>query len=136
MGVDKAIAKANALVPGTPVDSGPDPRWQAIIEIGEYVESDPAPVWGFICKWGADPQDDLRDAIATCLLEHILEHHFATYFPLLEGLVSQTPGFADTFLRCWPFGESEAPDNAKRWQALESQLRNSLNTSSFRMSST
>ena len=101
MSVDTAIAKANALLPGTPVDSGQDPRWQAIIEIGEYVESDPDAVWGFIYKWGAHPQEDLRDAIATCLMEHLLEHHFAKYFPLLEDLVLQSSGFADTFLRCW-----------------------------------
>ena len=122
MTVHDAIRNANSLLPGTPVDVGEDPRWQAIIEIGQYLESQPQPVWEFICRWGAFPQDDLRNAIASCLLEHILEHHFLEYFPRVEEMVSAEPSFAYTFLQCWQFGQAEEPDNSKRWQALAARL--------------
>src|SRR5437763_13581729 len=99
--VSKVILAAEALLPGEPVTEGSDPRWQAIIAVGEYIESEPEAVWEFICRWGGHPQRDLRDAIATCLLEHLLEHHFATYFPRVEQMALADPLFGDTFLGCW-----------------------------------
>ena len=41
-------------------------RWQAIIDVGEYIESGPELIWEFVAHWGTHPQDDLRMAIATC----------------------------------------------------------------------
>ena len=123
MSVNEAIRKADAILPGTPVDRGEDPRWQAIIEIGEYVESEPEPVWEFILKWGNFPQDDLRDAVATCLLEHLLEHHFRDYFPRLEAIVVGSPEYGDTLSRCWQFGQAKESNNSARWQALMTQIR-------------
>jgi hypothetical protein len=117
-----AIRAAESLLPGEPVEERPDPRWQAIIEISEYVESEPAPIWDFIRRWGSHPREDLRNAIATCLLEHLLEHHFAVYFSQVERAALADPLFADTFQRCWPFGQSEQPDNAERFAALRSRL--------------
>jgi len=35
-------------LPGEPVDEGQDPRWQAIIAAGEFIQSDPEAVWLFI----------------------------------------------------------------------------------------
>jgi hypothetical protein len=122
MSVLNAIRDAEALLPGEPVEEGPDPRWQAIIRVGEYVESEPEPVWDFLRRWVSHPQEDLRNAIATCLLEHLLEHHFAVYFPQVERAALADPLFADTFQRCWPHGQSEEPRNAKRFVALQKRL--------------
>jgi hypothetical protein len=122
MSVFDAIREANALLPGEPVEAGTDPRWQAIIQVGEYIESDPEPIWEFIQRWASHPQEDLRNAIATCLLEHLLEHHFDAYFPQVEQAVAQDTLFADTFQRCWLFGQSEEPDNAKRFVALQNRI--------------
>jgi hypothetical protein len=80
MGVEEAIRDADALLPGEPVEDGEDFRWQAILEAGEYIESEPEAIWSFVLRWGGHPQEDLRDAIACCLLEH----HFGAYFPLVE----------------------------------------------------
>jgi hypothetical protein len=90
VGVRDAIREADALLPGEPVDDGRDPRWQAIIRVGEFVQSDPEPVWQFVRRWAGHPQEDLRDAIATCLLEHLLEYHFETYFSHVEKPPCQT----------------------------------------------
>lgn len=81
--LDRAIEEAEAILPGTPgTDGAPDERWQAIIRIGNYVGSHPMQVWRFAAKWGRHPQLDLRQAIATVLLEHLLEHHFELIFQL------------------------------------------------------
>jgi hypothetical protein len=67
MGVAEAIREAEALLPGIPTDEGQDPRWQAIIEVSEYIWSGPEAaveaVWGFTLRWGVYPQEDLRTAV-------------------------------------------------------------------------
>src|SRR3954466_14611578 len=54
--VQDAIDAADAVLPGEPVDEGSDPRWQAIIKVGEFIESEPEPVWRFICRWVGIPR--------------------------------------------------------------------------------
>ena len=122
MGVREAIGKADALLPGEPVSEGEDPRWHAIIEVGYFIESEPEAVWSFIRRWGGNPQEDLRDAIATCLLEHLLEYHFGSYFPQVEQAALSDRLFADMFCRCWQFGQAQGPRNAERFEALRERL--------------
>jgi hypothetical protein len=123
MSVSEAIHAAEALLPGEPTAERLDPRWQAIIAVGEYIESEPEAVWSFICRWGCHPQEDLRAAIATCLLEHLLEHHFAQFFPRVEKLCHSDQLFADTFGYCWQFGDAEELENRQRFAALEDWIR-------------
>jgi hypothetical protein len=122
VGVAEAIREADALLPGVPVAEGQDARWQAIIAVGEYIESEPDAVWAFIRKWGGYPQEDLRDAVATCLLEHLLEYHFAAYFPQVAVLARADALFGDTFERCWPFGQALELGNAEQYAALSELL--------------
>jgi hypothetical protein len=126
VGVAEAIREAEALLPGVPTDEGQDPRWQAIIEVSEYIWSGPEEaveaVWCFTRRWGGHPQEDLRDAIATCLLEHLLQHHFAAYFPQVEQLALADPLFGDTFERCWQFGQALEPGNAEQFVGLGERL--------------
>ena len=79
-------------------------------------------MWAFIRRWGGHSQEDLRDAVATCLLEHLLEYHFEIYFPQVEALALADSLFGDTFLRCWQFGQAEEADNAARFEALKTRL--------------
>jgi hypothetical protein len=122
MDVGDAIREADAILPGVESEELVDPRWQAIIRVGEYVETDPEPVWQFIRRWGAYPDEDLRAAVATVLLEHLLEYHFAAYFPLVEREAVGNPLFGDTFLSCWRFGQAKEPGNADRFVSLVAQL--------------
>lgn len=122
--VHDAIERANSLLPGSPSPDGEnDPRWQAIIAIGEYVASYPDDVWTFVSRWGCHEQDDIRDAVATCLLEHLLEHHFELIFPRVSQEVGSNRRFADTFCRCWKFGQSEIPENAAQFDTLIERCR-------------
>src|SRR5262249_8707719 len=81
--------------------------------------SNPQEVWEFISRWGISTSEDTRSAIAVCLLEHLLDYHFSKYFPQVDHLARKEPLFADTFSRCWKFGVSEKPNNAKRFERLQ-----------------
>ena len=60
-----AIAKAEAVLPGHAAPEGDiDPRWQAIIAVGEFIETEQDAVWSFILQWSGHPDEDLRTAIA------------------------------------------------------------------------
>jgi len=117
--VQDVIERANAILPGRAAPEGQrDWRWQCIIDLGEYVESNPEELWTFVKKWGSHPDEDLRAAIATCLLEHLLEHHFDFIFPRVEQQVSVDKRFGETFGMCAKCGQAELPDNALRFDAL------------------
>jgi hypothetical protein len=123
MAVHAAITAAEKLLPGEPAPDGEeDPRWQAIIEVADYIESDPDAIWQFAARWGAHEQDDLRMAIATVVLEHLLEHHFDLIFPRIETLVKSDSNFADTFCSCWKFGQSKLPENTARFDRLKGEI--------------
>jgi hypothetical protein len=120
----EAIARAEALLPGNAAPEGAeDPRWQAIIAVSEFIESDPGAVLAFVQRWGVHPDLDLRQAIATCALEHLLESQFDACFPAVERLARSNPLFAETLAMCWRFGELEVPENAARLDRLLKQLR-------------
>ena len=122
MSVEQAIRDAEQMLPGRPAPEGEDdPRWQALIRIGEFVKSDPEPVWAFIRRWGSAADLDLRSGVAVCLLEHLLEHHFLRVFPRVVEAVRSDPTFAGCFLMCWPFGQSEEPGHRALFEELQSE---------------
>ncbi|MCE5268337.1 MAG: hypothetical protein LLG00_10675 [Planctomycetaceae bacterium] len=123
MNAHEAIHNAEWLLPGAAATEGEvDLRWQAIIAIGEFIESEPEPVLAFAERWGQHPDDDLRQAIATCLLEHLLERHFDMVLPRAERLARASDLFARTLGMCWPFGQAEHSNNAARFKRLLEDL--------------
>jgi len=111
------------LLPGIAVPEGAeDPRWQAIIEVAGFIDSDPHAVLEFVERWGVHPDLDLRQAVATCALEHLLESHFNTCFPSVERLARSNPLFAETLAMCWRFGDVEVPENAAKLEQLLKEL--------------
>jgi hypothetical protein len=52
-------------------------RWQAAIAAEELIyEGRPQDAWFVVKKYGSSENEDVRTAIATCVLEHLLEYHF------------------------------------------------------------
>jgi hypothetical protein len=52
MTVQEAIARAEAVLPGHVAPEGEsDPRWQAVIAVAEFIESDPEAEWSFALRW-------------------------------------------------------------------------------------
>jgi hypothetical protein len=121
--VGHAIALAEAILPGSPAaDGAPDPRWQAMIHIAEFIESDPDAVWCFAARWGKHVQTDLRAAVATCQLEHLLERHFEMIFPRVRQNALRSVRFASTFNMCWSLGQSKRPESIDRIERLKREL--------------
>lgn len=90
-------------------------RWSAAAELSEFVVEYPDLLWPLVVRQGSSEHEDLRMAIATCVLEHILEHHFDEYFPKLESAIrSGNAALKRTLARCWKFGDSEVPSNSER----------------------
>ena len=115
MTAQEAIRQAEVLLPGVMAPEGEtDPRWQAIIAIADFIESEPLAVWEFTERWGAYEDDDLQSAVATCLLEHLMEHHFELLFPRIEAAARASPVFMRTLAMCWKFGQSTHPANAAK----------------------
>ena len=126
MTLDHAIRKAERILPGeeAPEDKL-DPRWQAIIYVSEHIQQYPEGVWRFTRKWGAHANKDLRMAVATCLLEHLLEHHFDWVFPLVTKACRESRRFAWTFSMCGEFGQTTQRGNRQRFRRLKSQISGS-----------
>ena len=106
--------------------SSPDEstRWQAAIALGGFSETDPEAIWPLVEKWGSSANEDTRAAIATCVLEHILDAWFVSFFERAERLIREgNVAFADTFCRCSQFGEAREPGNRERFRRLRAKAQ-------------
>ena len=97
-------------------------RWQAAIALGELAATVPGLIWPLVLKHGSRRHADVRMAVATCVLDHILEYHFDAYFPRVAKASTRSPWFRDTFRSCWRTGLADLPRNARRWRSLEKAL--------------
>lgn len=105
-------------------EASPSPRWQAVIAVGEYLREtdEPELICDFIERWGTSNDDDIRAAIACCLLEHLIELHFEATFHRIESKVKKNWNFADCFRTCWSNvrgspSHRKRYDNLKKWVA-------------------
>lgn len=123
-----AIEAAERLLPGGEAKSGVCPRWQAIIAVGEFIESDPIPVCSFALKWARRRGRDLHAAIYCCLTEHLLEHQFDLVFPRMRDAAREDVRIAEHLFGTWKspfkFGQAEKPENIRKLRRLDSELRN------------
>jgi hypothetical protein len=124
MTVTEAIRQAESVLPGRAAPDGRlDPRWQAIIAVGRFVKREPKAVWRFARRWGSHGDADLRAAIGTCLLEHLLEHHFDSLYPYVQRRARTSKRFADTLQYCWKFGQAKRRDRAAKLDRLLKQSK-------------
>ena len=125
--VHRAIAEAEQILPGRAVKSGVDPRWQAIIAVGEFIESDPVSVCDFALKWARRRGRDLQAAIHCCLIEHLLEDHFDLVMPRMRDAALKNARVAEQFIGVWksPFvlGQAKRPACVRRLEQLDLELR-------------
>jgi hypothetical protein len=123
----RAISGAESILPGRPAHAGErDRRWQAIIRVGEFIESHPETVCDFALKWMKRGGADLQSAISCCLIEHLLEHHFDLLFPRFRRAAIANSRVADHFVDYSPlfkFGQAELPKNVARLKRLARDLR-------------
>ncbi len=125
--VQRVIAKAERVLPGRESKRGVCPRWQAIIAVGEFIETNPIPVCDFALKWARRRGRDLGAAIQCCLIEHLLEYHFDLVFPRMSKAARENGRVAEFFIDLWKspfqFGQAIEPKNRVRLKRLSSELR-------------
>lgn len=124
--IEGAIALAEAVLPGRPAKPGKlDVRWQAIILVGSFIETQPIEVCDFAMRWARRRGRDLQTAISCCLIEHLLEHHFDLVFPKMREAALENPKVAEHFIEYspWPFGQAELPQNVAKLKRLASELQ-------------
>lgn len=94
-------------------------RWKIAVELTDLAMSDPEALWPLIVKYGSSEDEDVRDQIATCALEHLMEGHFCKFIERIEALCRiPNLNFLDTLKRCWVLGEAEKPENTKRLEKI------------------
>jgi hypothetical protein len=119
----QAIEEAESLLPGVAAEDGrTDPRWQGIINVAEFIPEDPRGAWVFAKKWGRSDDKDLRGAVATCLVEHLLKAHFDAFFPEVAQLARLDRRFAACVRICWLGGDAD-PENTRQFSQLLEDLR-------------
>lgn len=100
MPVDDAIAHAETILSGTAASDG-----------------------AFALRWGQSVDADLRGAISTCLLDHLLEHHFDAFIERVELESGRSRLFALTVCGCWKFGETKTRERSARFDRLVRSIR-------------
>jgi hypothetical protein len=124
--LSQAIEEAESLLPGVAAEDGrTDPRWQAIIQVSEFIPEDPRGVWVFAKKWGRSDDKDLRAAVATCLVEPLLKAHFDAFFPDVAQLARMDRRFAACVKICW-LGGGVDPEDARQFNQLLEDLRTAV----------
>jgi hypothetical protein len=124
MRAQEIIAEVEAILPGEAATDGQvDARWQGMLRIEDCIQEEPDAVWKFILRWGCHEDADLRAAVATLLLEHLLACHFNTFFPKVATAVQNNVLFGDTFTRCWKVGQSKEEANAALFDDLLKTVR-------------
>jgi len=82
-------------------------RWQAVIVVGEFIDTEPEKVWNTLLANVSTNSSDLASALATVLLEHMLEKQYSfTVRRLRSELRSGNWRWARLLEECWLFGSA------------------------------
>ena len=100
MSIEQAVAKARAMLDSPPVETGVDPRWQAIIDVADFIDSSPDEIWGFIEDTRKQADEDLEAALTTVLLEHLFGQH-AHIRSKAIALAETDPQMKRMLQACW-----------------------------------
>jgi hypothetical protein len=82
-------------------DSNNNCRWQSLIITGEFLDKYPDDIFKIIVKYGSSKDEDMRTAISSILLEHLLEKDFKKYFNLFKEYSKNNSFLLDTLSKCW-----------------------------------
>jgi hypothetical protein len=107
-------------------DRSSEIRWGGFQLLSALVEFSPEEIWPLTVSWGSVKNRSIRAGIACFVLEHLLEHHFSTFFPRVSDLIEDgNAEFAYTLACCLRLGQAERPDNAKAFDHLVERLQQS-----------
>jgi hypothetical protein len=95
-------------------DANNNCRWQAMIVIGYFIDDHPEDVWEVVERYGQHEDEDMRIAVATVLLEHLLDEQPKRFKKRTVTLAAHSPRFAETLKRCWSFSQPRIVEECLR----------------------
>ena len=105
------------------LDPNPNIRWGILVDLTKFVEDQPRKLWPLIIKWGSVYNHDIRTGVACCLLEHLLQYHFAEFFERSrQEILGGNRRFASTLKYCHKLGQAEDAENAHRFDDFIASL--------------
>ena len=108
-----------AWAEGLVEDASNNCRWQALILIGESIEAAPAAVWKVIKKYGRWPDSDMRAAVGTVLLEHLIAERPKDMLRKLRAELRDGEDLLrDTLAHCWQLSTDHAT-----WDSIQDLVR-------------
>lgn len=89
-------------------DRSNEVRWQSIIVVGEFIPTHPERVFDVVVAF-AGTDRDMNMALATVLLEHLLEEQCIHFCGRIERLIcnGRHAALLDVLACCWRFDESD-----------------------------
>jgi hypothetical protein len=94
-------------------------RWQAAILIGQFIPFAPDDVWEIVRGCSSASNEDLRAALSTVVLEHLLGFDFdRTFARVREELRQGNRGILDIASTCWDFTGSKV-----KWSRFKKLLQ-------------
>ena len=96
-----------------------DKIWQESIALNENISDSPNEVWQTIVEaLDLTKNGDTIAAIATCLLEHLLEQDFTWFGSVAERVQRGDDKLLYALSVCSKFGESTKAENSSRWNRM------------------
>ena len=97
--------------------------WQIAADSWDDATERPDDAWPHMIEALAVADDDSIGAIATCILEHILEHDFSYFDRVEQEIATGNIKMRRAFLLCSRFGHSKLPESEQRWNKLVASLQ-------------
>lgn len=94
-------------------DIDSDCRWQAIIIIGEFLNTRQEDIWKIIITFGSSDNGDIRTAIATVLLEHFFEENSNLFDIKFETISHEISKGNKNLINTLSICRFDLPDNSQ-----------------------
>jgi hypothetical protein len=93
--------------------------WEIAIGMGDDALTRPNVIWDDVASALRFADDDGITAIATCILEHVLENSFDDYIGRVEAeIASGNRNMLEALKRSWKFEQAKTNENSARWDGI------------------
>ena len=93
--------------------------WAIASEMGDDALARPDLIWEDTAGALRHAEDEGITAIATCILEHVLENNFDEYIGRVEAeIASGNRSMLEALKRSWKFEQAKIGENSARWDQI------------------
>ena len=93
--------------------------WEIAGAMGDDALTRPNAIWDDVASALRYAEDDGITAIASCILEHVLENSFDEYIGRVEAeIASGNRNMLEALKRSWKFEQAKTSANSERWDRI------------------